>query len=176
MHIHFAQASYIKQRKFQKIQRKILKVSILTFQAAKHIQKMFYGIGLHSWDPDGSFDILTPILPYLIITNGGCQMRHLCPKCQKCHIWRICHPTHVKYRYGNMGVKRCIRTSGMQTNVIKQLLIRFNSLKCPNSYFQDFPLYFLKFPLYNVRGLGKVDIHHQTFLFAFPSSMGSIFS
>ena len=26
----------------------------------------------------------------------------------------------------------------MQTNVIKQLLIRFNSLKCPNSYFQDF--------------------------------------
>ena len=105
--------------------------------------------------PEVLMHLLTPILPYLDITNVGCQMRHLCQKCQKCHIWHICHVTHVKYRYGNMGVKRCIRTSGMQTNVIKQLLIRFNSLKCPNSYFQDFPLYFLKFPLYNVRPKGK---------------------
>ena len=58
---------------------------------------------------------------------------------------------YAKYIYGNMGVKRCIRTSAMQTNVIKQLLNRFNSLKCRNSDFQDFPLYFFRFPLYNVR-------------------------
>ena len=45
--------------------------------------------------PEALTDLLTPILPYLIITNGGCQMRHLCQKCQKCHIWHICHPTHV---------------------------------------------------------------------------------
>ena len=100
-------------------------------------------------------DLLTPILPYLIITNGGWQMHHLCQKCQKCHIWLICHSTHVKYRYGNMDVKRCIRTSGMQTQAIKQLLNRLYSLKFRNSNFPDFPLYFLKFPLYNVRPKGK---------------------
>ena len=50
------QASYIIQRKFQKIQRKILKVSILKFLAVKHIQKLFNGIDLHSCGPDASFD------------------------------------------------------------------------------------------------------------------------
>ena len=40
----------------KKIQRKILKVSILKFWAVKPIQKWFYGIGLHSWGPDASFD------------------------------------------------------------------------------------------------------------------------
>ena len=48
-----------------------------------------------------------------------------------------------------MGVKRCVRTLGMQTNAI-----RFNVLKCQNTGFQNFPLYFSKFPLYNVQGLG----------------------
>ena len=56
---------------------------------------------------------LTPILLYLDITNVRSQMRHLCQKCQKGHIWHICHPTHVIYRYGNMGVKRCVRISGI---------------------------------------------------------------
>ena len=41
-------APYIIQRKFQKIQRKILKVSILKFQDVKPIHKLFNGIGLHS--------------------------------------------------------------------------------------------------------------------------------
>ena len=50
------QASYIIQRKFQNIQRKILKVSILKFLALKNIQKLFNGIGLHSCGPDASFD------------------------------------------------------------------------------------------------------------------------
>ena len=63
-----------------------------------------------------------------------------------------------------------------QIAVFKQLLNMFNSLKSINTDIQNFPLYFLKFPLYNERGLSKVDMHHQTFLFAFPSSMGSIFS
>ena len=103
--------------------------------------------------PEVLTDLLTPILPYLTITNAGCQMRHLCQKCQKCHIWRICHLTHVKYRYGNMGVKRSVRTSGMKTIAIIHLLNMFNSLKCQNTDFWNFPLYFLKFPLYNVRGL-----------------------
>ena len=41
----------------------------------------------------------------------------------------------------------------MQTNDIKQLLNMFNHLKFQNIDFHDFPLYFMKFPLYNVRGL-----------------------
>ena len=38
------------------MQRKILKVSIFTFQDIKRIQKLFNGIGLHSRGPDASFD------------------------------------------------------------------------------------------------------------------------
>ena len=85
--------------------------------------------------PEVLMHLLTPILPYLGITNVGCQMRHFCQKCQKDHIWHICHPTHVKYRYGNMGVKRSVRTSGMKTNAIQDILNMFNSLKCQNTDF-----------------------------------------
>ena len=46
----------------------------------------------------------------------------------------------------------------MQTNAIKQLLNRLNGLKCENTDFEDFPLYFSKFPLYNVSGKCYVDI------------------
>ena len=42
----------------------------------------------------------------------------------------------------------------MQTNGIKQFMHWFNGLKYQNTEFQSFPLYFLKFPLYNVRPLG----------------------
>ena len=31
--------------------------------------------------PEALTDLLTPILPYLTITNVGCQMHHLCQKC-----------------------------------------------------------------------------------------------
>ena len=99
--------------------------------------------------PEVLTHLLTPILAYLVMRKVKCQMRNLCQKCQKCYIWRICHLTYVIYRYGNMGVKRCVRTSGMQTNAIKQLVNRFNVLKFQNTDFQNFPLYFSKFPLYN---------------------------
>ena len=39
---------------------------------------------------------------------------------------RIYQLTRIKYIYGNMGVKRCVRTTGMQTNAIKLLLNIFN--------------------------------------------------
>ena len=55
-------------------------------------------------------------------------------------------------RFGNTGVKRCVRTSGMKTNAIKQLSKKFNGSKFQNTDFRNFPLYFLKFPLYNIRG------------------------
>ena len=53
--------------------------------------------------PEVLTHLLTPILPYLYITNVRCQMRHLCQK--------------------------CVRTSVMQTNVIQQVLNRFNGIK-----------------------------------------------
>ena len=56
MLFHFAQSISKIQRKFQKIQRKNVKVSILPFWALKPIQNLFNGIGLHSWGPDASFD------------------------------------------------------------------------------------------------------------------------
>ena len=47
-----------------------------------------------------------------------------------------------------MGLKRFVRASGVHTNNIKPLLNIFNHLKFQNTEFQDFPLYFMKFPLY----------------------------
>ena len=47
----------------------------------------------------------------------------------------------------------------MQTNAIKQLMNRLHGLKCENTDFNDFPLYFSKFPLYNVSGMRSVASH-----------------
>ena len=117
--------------------------------------------------------LLTPILAYLVIRNVECQMRHLYQKCQKCYIWRICHLTYVIYRYGNMGVKRNVRASGMQINAFKQLLNGFDGLKSQNTDFQNFPLYFLKFPLYIVRGLrGHFPLEFRAHLYVFGISGG----
>ena len=57
--------------------------------------------------------------------------------------------THIVSIYGNIGVKRCVRTSGMQTNAIKKLVNSFNVIKFENTDFKNFPLYFPKLPLYN---------------------------
>ena len=42
----------------------------------------------------------------------------------------------------------------MQAKAIKQLLNMLYKSKFKNTDFQNFPLYFSKFPLYNVQGLG----------------------
>ena len=126
--------------------------------------------------PEVLTHLLTLILTYLYMKCLRWHMRQIWHFCHFWHKWRIWHPLFLMPKYGNIGVKRSVRASGMLTNAVKQLLNRFNSLKCRNSDFQNFPLYFFKFPLYNVWCLSKVDMHHQTFLFAFPSSMWSIFS
>ena len=53
-----------------------------------------------------------------------------------------------------MGVKRSVRTSGIQTNGIKQVMHWFFGLKSQNTELKAIPLYFFKFALYNVRPLG----------------------
>ena len=45
--------------------------------------------------PEVQTHLLTPILPYLDMTNVRCRMRHLCRKSHKCHIWRKCHSTYM---------------------------------------------------------------------------------
>ena len=79
--------------------------------------------------PEVLTHLLTPILPYVYITNVGWHMRQIWHFWHFWHKWRIWHLTFVMYRYGNMGVKRCVRTSGMQSNAIKQVLNRFKGSK-----------------------------------------------
>ena len=95
--------------------------------------------------PEVQTHLLTPILPYLDMTNVRCRLCHLWQKCQKCHIWRKCHSTYAMSRYGKMGVKRCARTSGIQINTIKQLVNGFNSLKLQNTDFENFLCIFWNF-------------------------------
>ena len=133
----------------KKIQRKMSKVSILKFWAVKLIKKVFNGISLHSWGPDASFDTHIAISRHYKsgVSNASFmskmpKMPYLTPMPSD-----ICH-----ILYGNMGVKRCARTLGMKINAIKQFFNKFNGSKFQNTDVQKFPLYFLKFPLYNVRG------------------------
>ena len=123
-------APYIIQRKFLKIQRKISKVSILKFWAVKLFGKLFNGIGLHSWGPDASFDTHIAIYHMIHVGWHRRQIWHFWHFCQK---WRIWYPTFAMSRYGNMGVKWRVRTSGMQTNAIKQLSNKFNGSKFQNT-------------------------------------------
>ena len=50
------QSPYIIQRKFKKIQRNIMSVSVLAFSAIKSIKRLVTGIVLHSLGPNASFD------------------------------------------------------------------------------------------------------------------------
>ena len=44
----------------------------------------------------------------------------------------IFHSTFTSFRYDDMEVKRCARTSGLQTKAIKQVVNVFNSLNFQN--------------------------------------------
>ena len=57
--------------------------------------------------------LLTPILSYLYKVCVWWHMHQIWHFWQFWHKWRIWHPTFEIYRYGNMGVKRCVRISGM---------------------------------------------------------------
>ena len=74
--------------------------------------------------------------------------------------------------YGNMGVKRCVRTSGMKTNLIKILVHRFKGLKCQNTDFRNFPLYVFKFPFVSGKGVAAPEKSLKTNEFFFESVLG----
>ena len=85
--------------------------------------------------PEVLTHLLTPILPYVYITNVEWHMHQIWHFWHFWHKWHIRHLTFVMSRYGNMGVKRCVRTSRMQIIAIKQLLNRFIGSKCQNTEF-----------------------------------------
>ena len=122
-HLLSPRSRYIIQRKFQKIQRKISKVSILKFAAIKLIKKLFNGISLHSWGPDASFDTHIAIsrhckcrVPNVSFMSKMPKMPYLTPMpSNMCHIL-----------YGNMGAKRYVGTSGRKISAIKQVLKKFD--------------------------------------------------
>ena len=138
-----ALASYIIQRKFQNIQRKILKVSILIFLAFKPIYKWFYAIDLHSWSPDASFDTHIAMSRHDRCWMTDASFMSKMPK--------MSYLTHIPSNTCHILIWQSVRTSGMQTNIFKYLVNRFNASKYQNTDFQYFPLYILKFPLYNLR-------------------------
>ena len=118
-------------------------------------------------NPEALTHLLTPILPYLCMTcvewHGG-QIWHFW---HFWHKWRIWHAPYVIARYGNTGVKRCVKVSGLLSNAIKQLLNRFDGLNFQNTDFWNFPLYFFKFPLYNQIGERNVDFESRVLIFMF---------
>ena len=119
--------------------------------------------------------LLTPILPYIYLICVARHMRQIWHFWHFWHKWRIWHATFVLVIYGNMGVKRSVRASGMQINAVKQLLNMFNSLKILKTDFQNFPLYFSKFPLYNVRGLGghfPLEFRAHLYVFGISETRG----
>ena len=54
---------------------------------------------------------------------------------QICHYWLFWHKWHKCLSYGNMGVERSTRASGMQTKAIKQLLNMFYKSKFQKTVF-----------------------------------------
>ena len=63
--------------------------------------------------PEVLTHLLTPILPYLYMTYVIWHMRQIW---HFWHKWRIWHPTFIMSGFGSMGVKRCDRITGIQTN------------------------------------------------------------
>ena len=81
--------------------------------------------------------LLTPILKYICMPNERC---HVCHICHKWHIWHIWHTWHMAFDmhiYVNMGVKRSVRTLGMQPTIldILQNCFQGRKLKYPVSWF-----------------------------------------
>ena len=101
----------------------------MNFSAIKPIFRICLDKGLHS---SGPMLLLTPILTYLYMLNVICRLCHLCQKCHKWHIRHAFYTTYDIHKYVNMGVKRSVRTSGMQLFKVKYLKNWFYCLKIRN--------------------------------------------
>ena len=129
---------------FEKYKGKFLKLLFWNFKTLNLFKSCSNAL---VYIPEVMAHLLTPILPYLYNSYGKWQIGQIWHFWHFWHKWHIRHLINVMSTYGNMGVQRCVRTSGMQTNDINQHANWFNSLKCQNTELQNFPLYFSKFPL-----------------------------
>ena len=129
---------------FERYKEKFLKLLFWNFKTLNLFKSCSNAL---VYIPEVMAHLLTPILPYLYNSYGKWQIGQIWHFWHFWHKWHIRHLINVMSTYGNMGVQRCVRTSGMQTNDINQHANWFNSLKCQNTELQNFPLYFSKFPL-----------------------------
>ena len=79
---------------------------------------------------------------------------HTCQICHIWHIWHIWHTWHLAYdmyKYVNMGVKRSVRTSGMQPTILYILKIVFRAknlnILIPHFSFVFFRIFFVYFTI-----------------------------
>ena len=84
--------------------------------------------------------------------------------CQMWHLWHFWHKWHIRHmtsilsKYVDIGVKRSVRTSGMQHNVLDYPKKWFYHLKIQNFDDLVFPLYFQKFPLYIIKWMAAPPV------------------
>ena len=71
-----------------------------------------------------------------------------------------------------MGVKRSVRASGMQIKAIKRLWNMFYKSKFQNTDFQNFSLYFLKFPFVSEKGVAAPEKSLKTHEIVVESVLG----
>ena len=81
--------------------------------------------------------LLTPILTILHMVYVRAPYMEVCRKCHKWHIW---HPAFDMHIYVNIGVKRRVRTSGMQQPSYISFKTVFRA-KTWNILFPDFIVY-----------------------------------
>ena len=115
--------------------------------------------------------LLTPILPYIYLICVARYMRQIWHFWHFWHKWRIWHATFVLVIYGNMGVKRSVRASGMQIKAIKRLWNMFYKSKFQNTNFLNFPLYFWNFLCIMYEAWGGTSHWSSELIFMFLESV-----
>jgi hypothetical protein len=99
--------------------------------------------GLHCRGTYSNFDTNIDIL---LILSCKFIIWHIWHKFQICHIWQW-HMTYMsKVIYANIGLKRFVKISTIQPAAPKLFKVHFDTLNLKKMV--QFPLYFLKFPLY----------------------------
>ena len=111
----------------RKYKGKLWKWVIWKFLCFKPLKCYFMTSGCN---PEVQTVLLTPILPYSSMTYVRCHI------CQLCHFWHLWHNWHLWHRpyvmdeYVNMGVKRTVRTSGLQPDAIQYLYQGLDHKNC----------------------------------------------
>ena len=97
------------QRKFWRIQRKYQKTGYFSFWPLTHFCRISNMVG---YIPEVLMLLLTPILTYIhMVYVKAPHISYML----SWHIWHLAFDIHI---YVNIGVKRSVRTSGMQPTIL----------------------------------------------------------